>query len=86
MLREVESHYREWVAAGGDADASGLRAAYLAACATIGRPIRVELPGERVLRGTATGVDAAGHLVVRTEDGAEKTLSAGDVVHVRPGE
>lgn len=86
VLREVESHYREWVAAGGDADASGLRAAYLANCATVGRQVRVELPGERILRGTATGVDAAGHLVVRAEDGAEETLSAGDVVHVRPGE
>ncbi|MEO3808754.1 biotin--[acetyl-CoA-carboxylase] ligase [Sphaerisporangium sp. B11E5] len=86
VLREVESHYREWVAAGGDADSSGLRAAYLAASATVGRQVRVELPGERVLRGTATGVDTAGHLVVRTADGAEQTLSVGDVVHVRPAE
>jgi BirA family biotin operon repressor/biotin-[acetyl-CoA-carboxylase] ligase len=83
VLREVESHYREWVAAGGDADACGLRAAYLAVSATVGREVRVELPGERVLRGTATGVDAAGHLVVRSGD-AEQALSVGDVVHVRP--
>src|SRR5262249_31003215 len=36
VLREVETHYRDWSAAGGDADASGLRAAYLASSATIG--------------------------------------------------
>ncbi|WP_043620837.1 biotin--[acetyl-CoA-carboxylase] ligase [Nonomuraea candida] len=82
VLREVESHYRDWTEAGGDADASGLRAAYLAASATVGRQVRVELPGGRALTGRATGVDHAGHLQV--ESGGERhTLSAGDVVHVR---
>ncbi|MFD1931622.1 MULTISPECIES: biotin--[acetyl-CoA-carboxylase] ligase [Nonomuraea] len=79
ILREIESHYRDWTAADGDADASGLRAAYLASSATIGREVRVELPGERILAGTATGVDVSGHLQV-----AGQTFSAGDVVHVRP--
>ncbi|MBB2909648.1 BirA family biotin operon repressor/biotin-[acetyl-CoA-carboxylase] ligase [Streptosporangium becharense] len=82
-LREIEAHYREWSEADGDADACGLRAAYLAASATVGREIRVELPGERVLTGTATGIDDAGHLIVAS-DGKEHTLSVGDVVHVRP--
>ncbi|KAA9381663.1 biotin--[acetyl-CoA-carboxylase] ligase [Microbispora cellulosiformans] len=84
ILREVESHYRDWVAADGDPDASGLRAAYLAWSATVGQDVRVELPGERVLTGRAAGIDPAGHLIVRGEDG-EHSLSAGDVVHVRPG-
>ncbi|WP_405088726.1 biotin--[acetyl-CoA-carboxylase] ligase [Microbispora sp. NBC_01389] len=84
ILREVESHYRDWVAAGGDPDASGLRAAYLAWSATVGQDVRVELPGERVITGRAAGIDPAGHLLVRGEDG-EHSLSAGDVVHVRPG-
>ncbi|GAA4063686.1 biotin--[acetyl-CoA-carboxylase] ligase [Nonomuraea soli] len=79
ILREVEAHYREWVAAEGDADRSGLRAAYQAVSATIGREIRVELPGERMLTGVATGVDRNGHLEVDDKH----TLSAGDVVHVR---
>ncbi|MEU7896903.1 biotin--[acetyl-CoA-carboxylase] ligase [Nonomuraea sp. NPDC049152] len=79
ILREIESHYREWTAADGDADASGLRAAYQASSATIGREVRVELPGERLLTGMATGIDPSGHLQV-----AGQTLSAGDVVHVRP--
>ncbi|WP_432930139.1 biotin--[acetyl-CoA-carboxylase] ligase [Microbispora sp. CA-135349] len=84
ILREVESHYREWTAAGGDADAAGLRAAYLAWSSTIGQEVRIDLPGERVLTGLATGVDASGHLLVRAGDG-EHALSAGDVVHVRRG-
>ncbi|GIH74413.1 biotin--[acetyl-CoA-carboxylase] ligase [Planobispora longispora] len=83
VLREIETHYREWSEADGDADACGLRAAYLAASGTVGRRVRVELPGERVLTGLATGVDPSGHLVVES-GGQEHTLSAGDVVHVRP--
>jgi BirA family biotin operon repressor/biotin-[acetyl-CoA-carboxylase] ligase len=34
--------------------------------------------------GVATEIDDAGHLVVRTSDGP-RTVSAGDVVHLRPG-
>ncbi|MFC4057979.1 biotin--[acetyl-CoA-carboxylase] ligase [Planomonospora corallina] len=83
VLREVETHYREWSQAGGDADACGLRAAYLGCSATVGRRVRVELPGERVLTGRAAGVDRSGHLIVESQ-GRQHTLSAGDVVHVRP--
>ncbi|MEV0581838.1 biotin--[acetyl-CoA-carboxylase] ligase [Nonomuraea sp. NPDC050310] len=79
ILREIETHYRDWCEADGDADRCGLRAAYQAISATIGEEIRVELPGERLLKGTATGVDRNGHLVVDEQH----TLSAGDVVHVR---
>ncbi|MBP2704711.1 biotin--[acetyl-CoA-carboxylase] ligase [Microbispora sp. RL4-1S] len=85
ILREVESHYRDWEAAGGDAEASGLRAAYLVNCATIGQEVKVELPGDRTLTGLATGVDADGRLLVKT-GGEVQALGVGDVVHVRrPG-
>ncbi|SDH80359.1 biotin--[acetyl-CoA-carboxylase] ligase [Nonomuraea jiangxiensis] len=82
VLREVESHYRDLTAVAGDAEAAGLRAAYLASSATVGQRVRVELPGGRSLTGLATDVDAAGHLQVE-EAGERHTLSAGDVVHVR---
>ncbi|GII53228.1 biotin--[acetyl-CoA-carboxylase] ligase [Planotetraspora thailandica] len=82
ILKEIESHYREWIEADGDADACGLRAAYLASSGTVGQEVRVELPGERLLTGLATGVDQAGHLIVQAK-GKEHSLSAGDVVHVR---
>jgi BirA family biotin operon repressor/biotin-[acetyl-CoA-carboxylase] ligase len=52
-------------------------------CATLGRRVRIELAGEAVI-GVATEIDEAGHLVVRTADG-HRTVSAGDVVHLRPG-
>ncbi|MCG5218322.1 biotin--[acetyl-CoA-carboxylase] ligase [Streptosporangium sp. KLBMP 9127] len=83
VLREIETHYGEWTRAGGDADACGLRAAYLGVSATIGMEVRVELPGERALVGVATGVDELGRLLV-TSEGRSHALSAGDVIHVRP--
>ncbi len=66
----------------GDAGASGLRAEYLRCCATIGRDVRVELPGGTVLAGRACDVDGVGRLLVSVADGVH-AVSAGDVVHVR---
>ena len=84
ILREFEDWYLSWTSgpAPGDATACGLRAAYLGCCSTIGRDVRVELPGGGVLVGQASGVDAAGCLLVSAEDGVH-AVSAGDVVHVR---
>ena len=52
-------------------------ARYRARCDTLGRLIRVELPGE-TLEGVAEDVDDEGRLVV---DG--RRIAAGDVVHLR---
>jgi BirA family transcriptional regulator, biotin operon repressor / biotin---[acetyl-CoA-carboxylase] ligase len=52
-------------------------------CATLGRRVRMELAAEAVT-GVASEIDDAGHLVVRTAEGS-RTVSAGDVVHLRPG-
>ncbi|RQX16916.1 biotin--[acetyl-CoA-carboxylase] ligase [Micromonospora ureilytica] len=82
LLRSVADWYDRWRAAGGDAVASGLRDAYLAACATVGREVRVLLPNGDSLTGTATGVDPDGQLMVTTSTGA-RTLAAGDVLHLR---
>jgi BirA family biotin operon repressor/biotin-[acetyl-CoA-carboxylase] ligase len=62
--------------------AESLRAEYLRWCVTIGREVRVELPGGALLTGTATDVDEAGRLAVRTGPGST-LVGAGDVVHVR---
>ncbi len=43
--------------------------------------VRVELPGDAVLVGRATGVDAIGRLVVEDPDGGEHHLDVGDVIH-----
>jgi BirA family biotin operon repressor/biotin-[acetyl-CoA-carboxylase] ligase len=50
-------------------------------CATLGQRVRVELPSEVVV-GQASSIDHAGHLVVQTATGP-RTVSAGDVVHLR---
>jgi len=78
-LREA---YDAWQA-GGSAATTRLRSSYAAACLTVGRDVRVELPGGGSLVGRATGVDESGRLVVAGPAG-EVAVSAGDVVHVRP--
>ncbi len=85
ILQELEQWYLRWAEspAPGDAEASGLRAAYLRACSTVGREVRVELPGGGALAGRACDVDAVGRLLVNAADGMH-AVSAGDVVHVRP--
>nr|MDT0661598.1 biotin--[acetyl-CoA-carboxylase] ligase [Micromonospora sp. DSM 115978] len=82
LLRGIGSWYGRWRAAGGDAEACGLREAYLAHCGTVGREVRVSLPDGSELAGTATTVDPDGRLVVRCADG-DRRVSAGDVLHVR---
>ena len=54
---------------------------YRMASATIGREVRVELAGETVV-GRALDIDDAGSLLVST-GACIRTISAGDVVHVR---
>ncbi|MCY1140780.1 biotin--[acetyl-CoA-carboxylase] ligase [Actinoplanes sp. Pm04-4] len=83
LLRGFASYYAGWREAGGDAEMSGLLAAYRRGCSTIGQQVRVLLPAGETLIGEATEVDRAGQLVVRTADGAEHRVSAGDVLHVR---
>ncbi|MCM0678040.1 biotin--[acetyl-CoA-carboxylase] ligase, partial [Micromonospora phytophila] len=82
LLRSVAEWYDRWRAVGGDAVACGLREAYLAVCTTIGREVRVLLPGGEELTGTATGVDPDGQLLLATAAG-ERPLAAGDVLHLR---
>jgi BirA family transcriptional regulator, biotin operon repressor / biotin---[acetyl-CoA-carboxylase] ligase len=84
LLTELERWYQRWSGGPrpGDAEACGLRASYLQWCATIGRDVRVEMPGGKTLTGRASDVDGAGRLLV-ADGGGEHAISAGDVVHVR---
>jgi BirA family biotin operon repressor/biotin-[acetyl-CoA-carboxylase] ligase len=79
ILAELAHRYQAWRT---NPDGAELRADYLRWCATIGREVRAELPGGAVLTGTATDVDDAGRLVLRTPGGLVP-VGAGDVVHVR---
>lgn len=84
MLRSLEEWYGRWRAAGGDAGACGLQETYAAGCATLGRTVRAELPGDRALVGEAVAVDGDGRLVLATESGVREPVGAGDIVHLRP--
>ena len=83
ILREFETRYRSWTEHGGDPEASGLRAAYKELCVTLGRDVRVDLPGGEELRGVARDIDGAGRLVVLSPERGERVVGAGDVVHLR---
>jgi BirA family transcriptional regulator, biotin operon repressor / biotin---[acetyl-CoA-carboxylase] ligase len=82
LLRALDSELRQWCQHKGDPITSGLRKAYQQRCATLGRRVRVELPGQAGLIGSAVDIDTAGRLVVSS--GSERrALSVGDVTHVR---
>lgn len=74
LLRAV---LRSLTAALADVDAA--RAAYDGLCSTVGARVRVELPGDQWVEGTADRIDDDGRLVV---DGV--AYGVGDVVHLRP--
>ena len=78
-LDGLGARYDRLVAPGGT---DALLAGYRVACVTLGRTVRVELPGETV-EGTARDVTREGHLVLDVS-GERRVVAAGDVVHVRP--
>ncbi len=83
VLRSLEDWYGRWRTAGGDPATSGLQETYAAGCATLGRVVRAELPGDRSLTGEAVAVDGDGRLVLATETGVQEPVGAGDIVHLR---
>jgi BirA family transcriptional regulator, biotin operon repressor / biotin---[acetyl-CoA-carboxylase] ligase len=84
LLRELAELDDAWRAAKGDPVSCGLLDAYRQHCSTLGMRVRIELPADRELTGTAVDVDQEGRLVVRTSDGVSHAVNAGDVVHLRP--
>jgi BirA family transcriptional regulator, biotin operon repressor / biotin---[acetyl-CoA-carboxylase] ligase len=82
LLGELQRCYLAWAGALGDAISCGLHQEYQQLCGTLGKQVRVSLPGGRTVAGLAAEVDEAGRLVVRSPSGLVP-VSAGDVVHVR---
>lgn len=81
VLRALDRRCSAWEAAGGAPRT--VLPAYREICETIGREVRVELPGGDVVTGVAVAVDDDGRLIVREAE-AERAWSAGEVVHLRP--
>ncbi len=83
-LTELRSLVAGFLSAGADPVASGIAALIVDSCSTIGKGVRVQLPGRDDLLGTATGIDPAGRLLVSGEpDGKAVAVAAGDVTHLR---
>lgn len=71
--REIQLH--------GSAEA--LMDDYRRVCATIGQQVRAELPGDRVIVGTAIDVRDDGELLIQDVAGAVHVVAAGDISHLR---
>ncbi|CAL9472025.1 biotin--[acetyl-CoA-carboxylase] ligase [Streptomyces sp. enrichment culture] len=84
VLRALEDWYGRWRAAGGDPSVCGLQETYTAGCATLGRTVRAELPGDHSVVGEAVALDGDGRLVIATGEGVQEPVGAGDIVHLRP--
>ncbi|CAN5286002.1 biotin--[acetyl-CoA-carboxylase] ligase [soil metagenome] len=83
-LGELRDLTRGFVSVGGDAEGSDIRALVTEYCTTLGRDVRVELPGGGDLFGVATGIDRSGRLEVTSRaDGRLSAVAAGDVTHLR---
>lgn len=67
----------------GDAVAAGIAGDVAGACATLGRDVRVRVPGGRTVAGRAVRLADDGALVLRPPGGGEVVITAGDVDHIR---
>lgn len=72
LVRNFVALYTHW-------NRAGLLESYSSRCSTLGRQVRVELPGEKTVTGVAREIDSGGRLIV---DGT--AVASGDVIHVRP--
>ncbi|MDF2497684.1 MAG: biotin--[acetyl-CoA-carboxylase] ligase [Arthrobacter koreensis] len=91
-LLQLAGDYRAFCAVDGNAlaawpDGGSLRDLVAARMTTLGQHVRAELPGGGELTGRAVDLDAHGGLVVvDAETGERQTVTAADVVHLRPAQ
>lgn len=78
-LLAVDDAWRQ----GGEA-VQRLHGRYRELSSTVGTQVRAELPGGQRLTGTAVEFGGHGELVIETDGGTRHTVTAGDVVHLRP--
>jgi BirA family transcriptional regulator, biotin operon repressor / biotin---[acetyl-CoA-carboxylase] ligase len=78
QLRAFSRAYAAW-----RSDPGSVAPLYRSVCRTLGRNVRLELPGGRTVPGVATDVDDQGRLVLSDPAGVAHAFAAGDVVHLR---
>lgn len=81
-LSGFQKLYLDFVEAGGDAVASGLRTRIIESSATIGELVEVSFPDGSTAIGEAIGIDEGGRLQVLSST-KTLTVAAGDVLHLR---
>ncbi len=82
ILRGIGAEVDSWRNSQWSTDSLAHR--YRERCDTVGRRVRVELPGDRQFFGKATDVDTHGRIVVRMDETDETVaVAAGDVTHLR---
>ena len=67
----------------GGHGAETVRSRVRAACGTIGRHVRLELPDGSVTEVDATGIDDDGRITIRDRDGVSRGVAVGDLTHLR---
>lgn len=82
-LEALRDLMNDFEAYSGDAALAGLQNQVSQGCLTLGQEVRVILPGDQEVWGTAKSIDAQGRLVVETTNGQTIEVSAGDIVHLR---
>jgi BirA family transcriptional regulator, biotin operon repressor / biotin---[acetyl-CoA-carboxylase] ligase len=82
LLRALGRRYTVWQDTAGSMES--VIPAYRERCETIGHQVQVQLPGGDVVRGTVTGIDDIGRLVLIDDaTGVGSSWLVGDVTHVR---
>jgi BirA family biotin operon repressor/biotin-[acetyl-CoA-carboxylase] ligase len=79
-LRELVNDFNAY---GGDAALAGLQQQFVLKCVSLGQQVKVMLPGDDQLWGTAKSIDEQGRIVVETQQGQSVSIAAGDIVHLR---
>lgn len=83
VLDQLGARYLAWVDDPEAATLGWLAEEYTQHCDTLGRAVRADLPGGSPMVGVARSIGADGSLVLETTEGL-RSLSAGDVRHLRP--
>jgi BirA family biotin operon repressor/biotin-[acetyl-CoA-carboxylase] ligase len=78
VLEHYVARFAHWLVIWAEQGFAPVRDAWLAHAAGLGQPIRVRLAKETI-HGTFEGLDDTGGLVVATEGGDSRTITAGDV-------
>ena len=81
-LKNLRSQLDEFIALAGELGGTELHEQISNACSSIGREVRVVLPGDQQFIGRAEAIDSIGRLVVQN-DSETRSVSVGDVVHLR---